>query len=87
MREAVVSRGRSERAAGGVASDLLLRSNSPPPPSPPAEKATACEDQTGQSSTSDGTGNSGRIGYEILLDLRNRATASGGCGNKQAHSN
>jgi hypothetical protein len=57
------------------------------PPSPPTEKATACEDQTGQSSTSDGTGNSGRIGYEILLDLRNRATASGGCGNKQAHSN
>src|SRR5262249_21919491 len=31
-----------------------------PPPSPPAEKATACEDQAGKASTSDGAGNSGR---------------------------
>src|SRR5262245_54546581 len=37
----------------GSSGDLL-------PPSPPAEKATACQDQTGQASTCDGAGNTRR---------------------------
>src|SRR5262249_30764853 len=36
-----------------------LGSSSPLPPSPPGEKATARQDQAGQASTDDGTGDSG----------------------------
>jgi hypothetical protein len=34
------------------------------PPSPPAEKATACEDQTGQASTGDRSGDSVKLQIE-----------------------
>lgn len=45
-----------QRPPGDVPSGLCL--GSPLQPSPPAEKANACEEQAGKTSTSDGSGDS-----------------------------
>jgi len=44
----------------GLFGHAILRRTGLFPPSPPAEKATASDDQAGQSGTRDGTGNAGQ---------------------------
>jgi hypothetical protein len=48
----------------------IKRSGDLVPPSPPAEKAPACQDQAGKTSTGDGTGNRGGGYREIIVGFK-----------------
>jgi hypothetical protein len=72
-------------AARWRAERLLVCSSSPLTPSPPAEKATARQDQAGQSRTGDGAGNRGGKERDLSGGVGDADNAAGGDGEARGH--